>query len=297
MGFVFGAGYINCDILFSGASIPAEGKEVYSQGFDIQIGGGTATTLIRLNRLNIPIKFGTFIGTTMVCKMVESELEKYGVEYVNLYDGEKMPVIVSTVIITKNDRSFVSYMEKEDITEATQQSLVEISKGAGFSLMNADFIDLYREQKKAGMTMIFDTGWSDDLSLEKYKDYLEIADYYAPNIEEALKITNTKTADEAIEVLAKYFKKAMVKLDKEGCLIKENGIKKLVPPLEGITRVDSTGAGDSFLSGFIYGLYHQYEFEECIKLANTMGGLSVTKVGCLGREVTEEELLQLYKEF
>ena len=30
--------------------------------------------------------------------------------------------------------------------------------------------------KKDGCIQIFDTGWEDDLTLEKYRDYLEIAD-------------------------------------------------------------------------------------------------------------------------
>ena len=44
--------------------------------------------------------------------------------------------------------------------------------------MHVGFLDVYKRLKKDGCIQIFDTGWEDDLTLEKYKDYLEIADYY-----------------------------------------------------------------------------------------------------------------------
>ena len=41
--------------------------------------------------------------------------------------------------------------------------------------------------------LVFDCGWDDNLSLENYKEHLELADYYTPNQKEALKITDTDT--------------------------------------------------------------------------------------------------------
>ena len=59
--------------------------------------------------------------------------------------------------------------------------------------------------EKRWLYQIFDTGWEDDLTLEKYRDYLEIADYYIPNQKEAMKITGTSSVEAAADVLSEFF--------------------------------------------------------------------------------------------
>lgn len=58
--------------------------------------------------------------------------------------------------------------------------------------------------------------------------------------------------------------------------------------------IDATGAGDAFLSGFMYGLYHDYPVEQCIRFGNVTGGICVQGMGCLTKFVGETELLRLF---
>ena len=55
--------------------------------------------------------------------------------------------------------------------------------------MQEGFLPVYRKLHEEGAILIFDMGWDDELSFEKYGDYLRLADYYTPNTKEALKIT------------------------------------------------------------------------------------------------------------
>lgn len=62
--------------------------------------------------------------------------------------------------------------------------------------------------------------------------------------------------------------------------------------------MDATGAGDAFLSGFIYGLYNDFDFRKCILAGNITGGKCVTGVGCLTEYITKDEIkdyLEKYK--
>ena len=43
--------------------------------------------------------------------------------------------------------------------------------------------------------------------------------------------------------------------------------------------MDSTGSGDAFVGGFVYGLLTGYNIENSLKIANAAGGLAVTKIG------------------
>lgn len=60
--------------------------------------------------------------------------------------------------------------------------------------------------------------------------------------------------------------------------------------------MDSTGAGDAFMSGLIYGIYQDYPIEQCICFGNVTGGTCVQHLGCLIGCVNEEELRKLGSE-
>ena len=121
---------------------------------------------------------------------------------------------------------------------------------------------------------------------------LELADYYTPNQKEAMKLTGTRTPEAAAQVLEGFFDRVVVKLDAAGCLIREHGVQSIIPAIPGYLHRDSTGAGDAFLAGFLYGLYHGYPLAECALFGNITGGKCVTAVGCLTAFCTETELLE-----
>jgi fructose-1-phosphate kinase PfkB-like protein len=56
-----------------------------------------------------------------------------------------------------------------------------------------------------------------------------------------------------------------------------------------IEEVDSTGSGDSFLAGIVYGLYKDKTFEESIKLASALGALNALSFGVCNVSLDEAE--------
>ncbi len=59
--------------------------------------------------------------------------------------------------------------------------------------------------------------------------------------------------------------------------------------------MDTTGAGDSFNAGFLYGFLHRAPIETCLKYANLMGGACVTGFGVSqipNRDQLEELIVQ-----
>ncbi len=296
MSFVASIGYANCDIFFLGIPrLPREGEEIYASEFDVKPGGGIPATMINLARLGVPSQLYTFLGRDQFSRIVETELKKSGVFYQNLYSGEGIPTIVSATMVTKHERSFVSYRENVALTEEQQEQIIQSYSGAKIMEIHVGWLDLYKKLRKKNPQLIFvlDTGWSDDLSLEGYREYLELADYYTPNRKEALKITGKNTPEEALRVLGRYFRYPIVKLDSEGCLVRKEGRSFLVPPQPGIQQVDATGAGDAFLAGLLYGLYHDCDILESVLLGNITGGVCVQEIGCLTASIDEKRLLQM----
>ncbi|WP_343250388.1 carbohydrate kinase family protein [Diplocloster hominis] len=294
MKFAGGAGYLNVDLLFTGLEhLPEEGKEIYSREFDTQIGGGVAATLINMGRLGIPVKLLTFLGRDFFSDFARRELDRFPIDYENLYTGDQMPVTVSAAMVTESDRSFLSYRNKKTVTPQIEEKIYQELKGARVVEMQEDFLHAYQKLKREGTLLVLDTGWSEELSVENYRPYLETADFYTPNRKEALKITGTGNLKDAAEVLGCFFEQVIIKLDEDGCMIKDRAGTRIIPPLPGVRPVDATGAGDAFLSGFLFGLYEGYPLDDCVLFGNITGGTCVRSVGCLSSYVNREELLRI----
>lgn len=294
MGFAGGIGFANIDLIYSGLkSLPAKGEEVYAKAFGMHLGGGIPATLINTSRLGIPSRVVTFIGHDYFSDFVRQEFARYPAEVIDLYEGDGMPVTLSSTMVCDNDRTFLSYRDPVEITPQIREKALHYLRGAKVVDMHEGFLDVYRTLKEEGTIHIFDTGWEDDLSIDKYREYLELADYYVPNQKEALKITGESTVEGAAECLSQFFSDVIIKLDKDGCLLKNKSGIKVIPPMEGVEAVDATGAGDAFLSGFIYGVYKGYPVEECLRFGNITGGHCVQGIGCLTKFVEEKELLLL----
>lgn len=291
--FVAGAGSVNVDLIFSGLPrVPEEGRELFAQGFSLQMGGGIPATLINLGRLGVPTRIQTGLGTDLFSLFAETAFRKAHVTPCNLCPNSNgIPLNITAAMLTPGDRTFVSYTDGIPNTDSVQQKLYEASHGAAICAIDPRFPEVYQRLHEEGTILTLDTGWEDDLSIEKYRPLLELADYYTPNQKEALKITGTDTPEQAADVLAEFFPRVVVKLDASGCLIQENGHRAVIPVIPEYVHQDSTGAGGAFLAGFLYGLYHDRSLAECALYGNITGGKCVTAVGCLTAFCTEEELL------
>lgn len=297
MEFVGGVGYTNIDLIYSDMDrLPATGEEVYSKGFEMHLGGGAPATLINTTRLGVPSKILTFVGKDSFSEFATRFYASYDADVVNLYEGDKMPVVVSSVLVCNNDRSFATYRDVNAVDEdAMCEKIYQHLTGARIVTMHVGFLKAYQKLKEEGTMLIFDTGWEDDLSIEKYEEYLKIADFYLPNQKEALKITGTDSVEAAAKVLSRYFENVIIKLDKDGCMLQTAEGTQFIPSMKGVKAVDSTGAGDAFMSGFMYGLYHGYPLDQCIRFGNVTGGTCVQGIGCLTKYVNEQQLLELAK--
>lgn len=296
MSFIAGAGATNIDLLYENMpKIPDVGEEVYTNSFSLQLGGGLPATLINLGRLGIETKIATELGDDIFSEFAKKKFTENKVQPINLYKGNGIPLNITSAIILKNDRSFITYgkgsIEPDD---KAKENFYNIAKGAKICLMApGGFLEVYKKLKAEGTIMVLDMGWDDELTFEKYSELLSVADYYTPNQKEALAITGCSNAKDAAYELKKYFEKVVVKVDKDGCIGIDGNEYFFCPSLKQYKNVDSTGAGDAFLAGFVYGLFHNYPLKACIEFGNITGGKAVTAVGALSAYVNEKELLEI----
>ncbi len=296
MDFASGYGKTNVDLLFNDMPrLPDEGEEIYTDKFSICIGGGVPGTMITLSRLGVPTRTVTELSDDMFSAFARQEFEKAGIEPVNVYKGKKIAVNVTAAAITPADRTFVSYGNEENAVD--EADVYDALKGAKAVAMHTGFPSVYQRLKQEGTIVILDTGFFDDMTIEGYEKLLNIADYFLPNRTEALKLTKTDDPKKAAEILSRYLDTVIIKLDKDGCLIYKDGKYTFVKSVDEFVRVDSTGAGDAFFAGFMYGIMKDEPVEKCVLYGNLTGGKCVTAVGCTTAFLKEDELLSMAEKY
>lgn len=294
--FVAAISMINIDILYSGLPrIPNLGEEVYADEFDLQLGGGAAASLITLARFGVDCRLGTFLADDFLSTYARNVLEDNHVIVKNLFKGGKIPVAVTSIVSFPQDRSFISYFPDRHKLRGGAEEVYSLFSGARVCIGLDGYGDVFGKLRKEGTIVAYDVGWSDDLDIENLKDVLKNVDVFTPNEKEALKMTGKSTPEEALEVLSRYVEYAIIKTGRNGCITKAGGKTVHVPALDIFEPVDTTGAGDAFLGGVMFGLYKGWDIENCMKMGNITGGYSTTRLGCFKAYLTLEKAMDYMK--
>lgn len=105
----------------------------------------------------------------------------------------------------------------------------------------------------------------------------EFADIIIANEDEA-KVLTEKEPESALKEIAKMCDIAIVKLGKEGALISDKGTIYEVKGFK-VEAVDTTGAGDMFAAGFLFGITNNYSVAEAATIANYAASKIVQEMG------------------
>ncbi|HOZ47795.1 MAG TPA: carbohydrate kinase family protein [Candidatus Hydrogenedentes bacterium] len=104
-------------------------------------------------------------------------------------------------------------------------------------------------------------------------------DVVMSSIEEAQRYTGQNTPEAIADFYLSFGPEvAMIKLGQDGVYVKGRGESHRIPA-HTVTPVDTTGAGDAACAGFLYGYLEGWDLEQCGRLANAVGGLTVQHMG------------------
>jgi sugar/nucleoside kinase (ribokinase family) len=98
------------------------------------------------------------------------------------------------------------------------------------------------------------------------------------NRAEAEALTDTHSAEEAVRALAEQADIAVVTMDSAGSLICSKGVVTQIPIFPA-NLVDTTGAGDMFAAGFLYGLTQGFDLARSGRIASFVASKIVSQFG------------------
>ncbi|MFS8048485.1 adenosine kinase [Rhizobium sp. BR 314] len=126
---------------------------------------------------------------------------------------------------------------------------------------------------------------SDSFCVGRYRaEFLDLmrsgtVDIVFANSDEALSLYETDDFEKALTLIAADCKIAAVTTGKDGAVIVRGNERYVVDahPIE--ERVDTTGAGDLFAAGFLFGYTQGRSLEDCAKLGNLAAATVIEQIG------------------
>lgn len=298
---VYVIGELNVDLIATSEDIyPEWNKEKIIDSFDLVLGSSSAITACVLAGLGVEVKFVGIVGQdSFGCFCIE-QLKERGVDTSYIVTEPSLKTGSTLSLSTKRDRALLTYMGS--IPKLTPKHLSDdlfteahhIHFGSLYLQreMLPHWADLFKEAKKHGISTSFDTGWdpNDRWETEKVVELLAHTDIFIPSETEIKHIFGTDSLEDVILRLPKRRHHVIVKRGGKGSVLIDNKCNQLHVPAFKVTPIDTTGAGDSFNAGIIYGYLKKMKNKDLLTFANACGALATQRIGGASDIPTKEEV-------
>ncbi len=248
-------------------------------------GGSAANTIRSLASLG---GNGGYVGKTgddELGRIFKDEFEKRGIR-THMKLSEKNTGRVMGLISPDSERTMATYLGAAaelypSDFDAELFSDYKYLYVEGYLVQDHELIKTAFElAKKVGLITAIDMASFNvvEANLEFLKGLIKNSvDIVFANEEEATALTG-KSPEEALDEIAEMCEIAVVKVGKQGSFIKQGAEIIKIAGIKA-NAIDTTGAGDSYAAGFLYGLTNGFSLEKCGNIASLVSGKVVEVLG------------------
>jgi sugar/nucleoside kinase (ribokinase family) len=259
-------------------------RSVAGLPYTLSLGGSAANTIRALARLGGEgtTGFAGKVGRDSTGDFFEAALVNLGVEPFVFRGGEHSGRCVS-LVSTDGERTMVTFLGA-----ALEMSAAEVTPAMfagydylyleGYLVQNHELISAAaRTAREAGLKVVIDLASFN--VVEENLEFLRtlVADHIDilfANEAEAFAFTGEQEPLNALQAISQMTGLAIVKTGTSGALIKNGSEVVHVGIMKAARRVDTTGAGDFYAAGFLYGLCEGLSLRQC----GTIGAITAGKV-------------------
>ena len=270
-------------------------------------GGAPANVAVACSRLGLKSGFIGKVGDDEFGQFLRDTLRREGVGVDRVYlDREASTTLAFVSVDRSGERSFQFYRGadarlKPDEVEEGYISGSKVFHFGSISLISnpsrSATLKAVKAAEKNGVTITYDPNLR--LSLwrrkEKAKHWmmagLRKADVVKLNEEEVRFMLELGVEDGAEELL-RFADKVFISLGRRGCYYADESSRGYSKPYMIGVR-DTTGAGDGFMGGAIYGILKGWGVEKTASFSNAVGALTASGLGGIPSMPTLEEVLRL----
>jgi sugar/nucleoside kinase (ribokinase family) len=289
-------GELNLDLILYG--LPPElilEHEHLAKDLSITLGSSSAIFAHNFSLLGNKVGFSSCIGSDPFGEICIKRLGESGVDLSRVRRIPGKTTGLTVILPQRKQRYILTYpgtmfqMSERDLDLAYVFSAKHLHVSSYFLQkgLRPSFVDIFRKAKEAGLTTSLDTNddpenrWSSEIQL-----VLKYTDILIPNEREACKLAQVDDVDRAAEMLSQKVPVLVIKRGSQGAIARVSKEKFMnFPPV--VDVADHVGAGDSFDAGFVHQFIRGAKIEDCLKFANVIGSLSVTRPG--GTEAFRDE--------
>ncbi|MCI8335271.1 MAG: carbohydrate kinase family protein [Lachnospiraceae bacterium] len=286
-------GLMVCDIMakpFSAGILEKDHTKVNC--IDMRVGGDAFNVAANLTALGTDNTLCSRVGRDHMGSFALKFAAAAGIGTEHILAGEK-PTSVSLVMLEENgERHFASqdgasqFITGEEISDALlgEHDILYIGSLGDLPGLDRERLHaLLKRAKEHGMLTAMDiTGEPGPEAMDYLLPSLPMVDFFLPSDYEAMKIADCSTPREAAQKFADLgVKHVIVKQGAKGCsyLPKEGCGEYRSYPAFRTKAVDTTGAGDAFVAGFLSAYCGGFSIEECIAVALRVGAECVKSLG------------------
>jgi sugar/nucleoside kinase (ribokinase family) len=298
-------GDVCIDLIVRGAPpAPIPGRELLVESAQVVLGGSTCLLAAAAARLGLRVAIVGLVGADAVGQFARGELTAAGVHVGALLVDPSIGTGITISLSGEHERALLTSMGTIPHLSA-RQIPVELLGGARHlhvssyflqKALQADCATLFRHVHALGLTTSLDTGddpddrWGDGL-----RETLATVDMFFPNEREALRISGEDGAERALGWLADFVPVTVVKLGAAGAIARVHG-EQMCQKGYRVRSLDTTGAGDVFNAGYLWGYLQGQPPGECLRRAAAAGALATTWAGGQGPRLSSAAVLQLIEE-
>jgi len=258
-------------------------------------GGSAANTVCALARLGLPVALLGKMG-------LDAEADAYKDAFLELggsaecfkYTDERVTGRCLSLITPDGERTMRTDLGAamligiDDVTPADFSGCRHVHV-EGYGLYNPDFVcHVLKTAKSCGCTVSLDLGSFEvvrgvrALLPDLLRNYVDIV---FANEDEARAFCDEEAPERALDALVACCEVAAVKLGAKGAWIQSGANRVRVEPVPVAKVVDTTGAGDCWAAGVLFGHLNGMALEESGRLASLIGAETVS---CLGASPDDE---------
>lgn len=293
-------GELNCDLILRGDVAPVFGQvEKLIDVADLTIGSSSAIFACGAARLGLRVGFVGKVGDDTFGRFMVESLHAYGIDTTGIVVDPTVKTGLTVILSRGNDRAILTYLgsiaalRPDEVDRSIFARARHLHLGSYFLLdgLRPVVAELYAEAKAAGLSTSLDTNYDPRETWDGGIDaVLAHTDVFLPNAAELLAITHTRDVDAGLAALRDRVDTVAVKLGSEGSRAVQGDRDEragIVP----VALVDTTGAGDSFDAGFVYGYLAGWDLARTLRFAGACGSLSTRAAGGTAAQATLAEAL------
>lgn len=277
------------DLVFGGLPHwPVAGRELYVSDFAISA-GAIFNTAAALSRLGLCVGLLCELGNDLFSRYLREEIERAGICGDLLFLRDYPLRAISVCLPYEGERGFISFADANvpglhgashahaGFAPDMLAALAHVACKAAFLYISAAMGPALDILSRGATTIFLDAGWSlGMLSDRELRELARHSHYFLPNQAEASQMTGMQNPVEAVRALARFGPTAVIKLGAAGAIACRNNELFRCPALPVARVIDTTGAGDAFNAGFIYGTLQGYGLPDALRCATICGSLSTT---------------------